>query len=344
MAEEFEQNNIAPRNSAYLEPIEEPNSYPTKPTVGIADAIQQTPQAEQKTENIRTFQSDISGAVKSDNISMIKIALAEKGRREQEGQYVEVSAKKISKTPFIVIGVVVLLVGLGVGFVYLYFNQAPLPTIEQTIAPKEPEIIYSETQAVVNTDGKAPAVLLGEIKAEGLAPFDLGTVKRTLLTTGVGTSTRNITSDELFAILKTRIPAQLQRSINPYFVVGTYAFTPHDSFMILKINSYDNAYAGMLAWEPYMETDIGGMFIGETRTQPITPIEGVNPIVNTTQSREAVFKDKVVQNKDARVLTAEDGSIKFMYTFIDKETLVLVSSENGLKEILFRLTSGRIIR
>jgi len=54
--------------------------------------------------------------------------------------------------------------------------------------------------------------------------------------------------------------------------------------------------------------------------------------------------DRVVDNKDARVLVDPDGNVAMLYTFLDKQTLVIASSAESLKEILFRLTAGRIVR
>ena len=69
---------------------QDPNKQPEQPrftvphqTVTLTDALAQGPKTEEKTGTVRTFQSDIAGTVQTDNVSMIKMAMAEKARQEQ---------------------------------------------------------------------------------------------------------------------------------------------------------------------------------------------------------------------------------------------------------------------
>jgi hypothetical protein len=91
------------------------------------------------------------------------------------------------------------------------------------------------------------------------------------------------------------------------------------------------------------------MRVGNISTSTPTASTTQNVTVNTTTGtardrNTPVFKDKIIHNKDTRVLTTPNGQIKFLYSFIDKKTLVITTSENGLKEALYRTTTGRIIR
>jgi hypothetical protein len=201
--------------------------------------------------------------------------------------------------------------------------------------------------------------------------FDLGTMKEIVFTAGSGTSTRRITTKEWFTLMRARASDSLVRSLDPSFEMGTYAFSnPYDTFIIFEVNSYDNAFAGMLQWENSMDTDVGDLFIlrrliiptgtngtgigasGSTTTN--TTSQNNTGQVQTSQTstgqnefgalRRREFIDKVVQNKDTRALVDERGTVLMLYTFIGKDTLVIASGEKSLKEILFRLTTGRIVR
>ncbi len=374
-----------------------PVNLERKPTVGITEALSQGEVGEVKESTIRTFQSDVAGAVKSDNISMIKIALAEKERREHEGSYADLDVKKPIKPAYILAGVIILAVLLSLGFVYWYLNKPPSPTLEQLLAPQEPEIVYSETQSAVSIDKKTADTLIVALRKEALAKLDIGTIKRILVTTSTGTSTRNINSTEFLSAVKSRASDSLRRSIEPYFVIGAYSSSPNDAFIIFKINSYDIAYPGMLAWEQYMDVDLSNLFLEkkaaalivvpppviattsipaefssstpastengtstdmaatstdintDTASAPITtePVATTSPVIpgrTTNDPNKAVWKDRILQNKDTRILVNPDGTIKFLYSFIDKNTLVIVSSEKGFKEIITRVTTGRISR
>jgi hypothetical protein len=345
-------------------------------TVNIQDALNQVQPVEQKTNTVRTFQSDVAGSVKSDNVSMIKIALAEKERREQEGNYFDVEVKRKNYKPtLLLILTICLVIGGAVGFVYWYFNKPPAPTLEERLAPREPTILYSETQSAVSVTNKNTDVILADLKKETLAKLDLGTVKRILITDIVGTSTINVNAQGFFKAIRSRAPQNLIRVIEPYFFIGAYSFAPHDVFIIFKINSYDTAYPAMLEWEKTLESDLGPLFVEAPKEakrtendvapevnqeQPVTTIgtdtaiipesiststSSTQPIVKTTADTTGnIFKDKIIQNKDVRALVNPEGKILFMYTFLDRKTLIIISSEKGLKEVITRMTTGRIRR
>ena len=137
-------------------------------------------------------------------------------------------------------------------------------------------------------------------------------------------------------MLKTNTPDSLVRSFDPQFVYGIYGFNPHSPFLLIKVNDYENAYAGMLAWEPYMKDDVGSLFI----------YKGDDIVATSSTSTFSVtpFTDDVLDNYDARVLLNANGNIILLYTFIDKNTLLIASNEPTLKEILARLTVSQVER
>lgn len=56
------------------------------------------------------------------------------------------------------------------------------------------------------------------------------------------------------------------------------------------------------------------------------------------------FVDKVIINNDTRVLYRPNGEIAFFYTFFNKNLLIITTGEQTLREIIHRLTSGKITR
>lgn len=383
-------NEINPNAIQSTDPNIPPTLNTRKPTVGIRDALSSTDADTEPLSTIRTFQSDVSDRVKNDNVSMIKIAIAEKERRERNNANMVLEKNKKMTPIYIFSGVIAILIISSVGFVYWYFNRPLPPTLEQTIAPNEPEIIYSETQVAVSTDNKSPADMLIDLRKETLTPLDLGTMKRILVTTKLGSSTRNLNAGEFLTKIRSRASENLIRAMEPYFVIGAYSFEPHDVFIIFKINTYDIAYPGLLAWEPYMDADLSHLFVDKKVEEIIAPIipivattspilvattsasttatasltstsstsTSTTPIIatgtpvstapktptKTTNDPKPVWKDKIIQNKDTRVLIDTDGNMKFLYSFVDKNTLVIVSNEKGFKEIITRMTTGRVRR
>ncbi|MBU3668950.1 MAG: hypothetical protein FGM57_03205 [Candidatus Taylorbacteria bacterium] len=319
-----------------------------RPVVHITDALNIEKKDDGDARTIRTFQADIADAIKNDNVSMIKVALAEKKRQETRGNFDSTLETKKNDTVFYMasIGVAIVVV---IGFI-LFVAFGTSPDAQQPSAPGQTNtsqlIIYTEFSTVIDTnnrDANDIERLVTRIKDE---KFDLGAMKEIVLTKGAGAETQKITTEDFFELIGARASDSLVRALDSNFLMGTYSFSsPYDTYLIFKVNSYDNAFAGMLNWENSMDVNIGGMIITKrlivpSQTQPATTT------ASTTEPavRKRMFVDKVLQNKDSRALIDERGSVLMLYTFVDKNTLVIASSDKSLKEILFRLTTGRIIR
>ena len=111
-------------------------------------------------------------------------------------------------------------------------------------------------------------------------------------------------------------------------MLGTYSFDTNALFLILSINDYPSAYAGMLKWEPNILSDIGGLF--EVRAQ-----------ASTTKLE---FSDEALQNKDLRIVKDLNGNTLFLYSFIDKNTLVLTTNENILTAIMGKYLLSKMVK
>ena len=134
------------------------------------------------------------------------------------------------------------------------------------------------------------------------------------------------------------MPDSLQRSLTGRYMLGTYTSTEIDAqtntnkpylFLILQTKDYNNAYAGMLAWEGTLLDD---MF----------PIFGIDMSGDNKQLLGKPFKDILIDNKDARILADKDGNGLLYYILPDKENIVITNSEEAIKEIKSRLITKKI--
>ena len=122
------------------------------------------------------------------------------------------------------------------------------------------------------------------------------------------------------------MPSELSRSFDKKFMVGIYSFDTNEPFIILKTSDYGASYAGMLKWEKEMSRDLGEIF-----SLPAT-LYG------------APFIDEEYKNKDLRVLRNTDGKVAMLYSFIDKNTLLITANENVFSAILGKYVISQQVR
>lgn len=354
---------------------------PHRPTVNILDAINSQKVEDPSTQRLHTFQEDLAKSIKDDNVSMIKMAMAEKKRQEEQGipetAVTDGNSKKYILVGAIIVAAVAILGGTGF-IMYRLSNGTPSnPGTSSTAPTTGLSLLFTESKTSINIEGKDVFDVKKLINTELSKPLQLGSMKALLLVMGAGSNAREITLEEFLKGLQTGTGESLARSLDSRFLLGIYSFNSNDLFLLAKVTSYDNAFAAMLQFEPDVENSIGSIFI---RSQPIAPPAPVVPIKQPTQTKpvdpEGVYLpgeepetppedtaeettaaaanaiqqnrktwvDRVVNNKDSRVLVDSKGKMTMMYTFLDKQTLVIASSEKALKEIMFRLTTGRISR
>lgn len=323
-----------------------------RPVVHILDALNQQPTNSDGEKTIRTYQADIADAIRNDNVSMIKVALAEKKRQEKRGSFDEtVLGEKKSRLMYIVAGTVAVIVLVGLAGAFVFFGAQKAEEVFTQNTPPE-SIIFTESRIGINVDGRDGDDLSRLVKREKDEKLPLGEMKEIVLVTG--TSSRPILTQEFFDITNSRVPDTLNRSLSDQFMLGIYSFSPYDTFAIFKVGFYDNAFAGMLEWEDSLQSDIGDFFIAR---KPAPVVTGSSTDAVSTPSEASTppdssigifngdrFVDRVVQNHDARVLIDKYGNTLLLYTFLDKDTLVISSSDKALKEVMYRLTTGRIAR
>ncbi len=329
------------------------SSEPTaRRTVNIMDALANAKSDTGDAQTVRTYQSDIANTIKNDNVSMIKVALSEKKRQERRGA-LDNTLEDSHKNTYIIIGLVfslIVITGLVAGFIFLRSQSSnqPLTTEQQKVEP----LLYTELVSVLNIGQIDATAVFSLIEKDREALMELGDTKSIVFTVGSSTEERPLTTIEFFNLIQSRAPDILQRSLDPKFLLGIYGVNPRDVFAVFKVTSYDSAFAGMLEWEPNIESDIGDVFINkkERVDTTISNLIQSTSTASTTQVSpygvfsQRVFVDKILNNKDARVLVDTNGKEALLYTFLDKETLVIATTERSLKEIVFRLTTGRIVR
>ncbi len=289
---------------------------------------------------IETYNSDVARAIKKDNVSAMQIALAEQ-RKQQERQFegtIVVEEKSHSLLTKIIFGVLFLIV-IILGYLWWtgYLTPKGIATNQQNTEqqgeqPDSP--IKIEERQIIPIDGRDSISIKNDINKVKNGNIDSATIKEIVLgTQSVDGSVSAINTSDLFSKLDTHASSQLIRALGTSYVMGVYGSNPRETFILFNVKSYDGAFAGMLNWESYINEDIGSIFD-----------RNISTATSSTITNQRVFTDKILFNKDTRILNASNGQTKILYSFIDPKTLIIVSSETGLRELISRLTTGKITR
>ena len=91
-----------------------------------------------------------------------------------------------------------------------------------------------------------------------------------------------------------------------------------------------------------MAADLGPLF---TRTPSPTINTATTPAATSTSTAtpaSLTFADKIVENRDARVITNQVGDILLLWTFLDHGTILITTNDATLREIVSRASSAPV--
>jgi hypothetical protein len=146
-----------------------------------------------------------------------------------------------------------------------------------------------------------------------------------------------VSATEFTDKLELGMPSALLRSLAPGFMLGIYDESQSTNFfLIYKVKDYGIAFRDMLEWEKQMLNDFAPFF-GESAlgSNATTPIQNLG---------EQVFKDVIVRNKDTRAAFSPSGKIVMIYTYLDKQTILITESENAIRGLVDAYVAGSRVR
>ncbi len=290
---------------------------------------------EEAPKPLRTYQSDVEEVLKEGGGSLAKIAIAENDRRIHGGFALE-EVEAPSHTKLIVwISVGLIVVGILVlSALYIFRNTGkPIATVS---GPRS--IILADTEKSLDIAGLNREQIINTLLRErDESTMTLSSVTALKLKEGKGEQARTIGAEEFFAKLQSRAPSELARSLENNFMFGIHTLSKNQPFLILKTSYYQNAFAGMLAWEKNLKEDLGPIFIPPERA---TIASTSDQVLN----KNGTFEDAVVKNRDVRALRGEGGKIVFLYSFPDKNTIIITTNTDTLEKVAARLLAGKLVQ
>lgn len=277
---------------------------------------------------LRTYSSDMADAIRENEASVIKIALAEKEKKEREEIIIKAEGTKTSKILFLIGGMILIIIAIF-GSYYLIQKKKTKETPEQIINNVDTFIsydshVYADTTNITNSSELASLLRQQSITKSGL-------VKAIFLTKNISGANQGLTSKNLLSLIRASAPSVFTRTLGDEYLLGQYnneiAKTikkDPSTFIIFQTNDYNQIYASMLEWEKTMLKDLFILFN-----------------INIPESNNSIFdkpwQDIIINNRDARVLYNDDGEAILYYIFINKNNLIITDNIDALKEIITRL-------
>ncbi len=326
-----------------LKPVESKPQQPIEQTVPAADSAAATPAEKnildqatidpgsQQTplETLRTFKNDVAEAVKKQKTSVISVAVAEQKRKIERHELppTPVSPHTESRRNILMIALSICLIlgGLFAGAYAIFTYKVP-PKPITIIQPGNP-IISSNYQKEITIDGKSKGDLLYLIANEKTAERTAGSIESIYFTGDMGSGRKVIDFQQFLQSTQTKIPETVTRTLGPDFMLGLHSIKGGKMFLIVKPTYYEGAFPAMLDWEETMASDLSVIF---------------NRASSTPGS---AFIDKVIKNKDSRVQYDDAGNIIIIYSFVDKQHIIIAEDEETITEAYRRLTeTAKIVK
>jgi len=283
-------------------------------------------QQNQSSENIkvlRTYTSDMAQVIRDNEISAIKIAMAEKEKRDQGLLYRESEGINKTKLLLIIGGIILIITAVIVSWIVMQKKNSTKTITPTVINNSETFILYNSSSDIDVTNISNVAELSSLIEKE-----DLNTkgTKALILKIKLADTSERLTSSQFLSLIDSEAPGALVRSLSNDYLLGKY-FNPewsskNSTFLIFKTNDYNQAYASMLTWEKVMLKDLFVLFNIEIKDKNVF---------------ERQWKDIIINNKDARVLYDKDGEEILSYVFVDSNNFIITNNTNTLKEILQKI-------
>jgi len=303
---------------------------PAEPPVSsLQKAIDNTTSNTNPKSIVRTYKSDLESAIEANHLSSINIAIAESQKKlsqaqispQQPPQQSPYSKSKI----LIFISYILLIVGIVAIFITFFIkkqNTNPIIKVQEL-----PSLITTEYKDELNIDtiakNKFNTTLASKLND---LQIPVNNFYNTYLTTSSSSARRLITTVEFINQTQFKMPDILKRSLRSDFMIGMYSANKNQPFIIFKTSYFENTYAGLLNWETDMRKDFQIIF--------------KLPAYETNTG----FQDAVIVNKDVRLVKNENGEVILLYAIVDKETIIITTSDTSFKEILSRINKEKGLR
>jgi hypothetical protein len=304
-----------------------------KPPTAADEARAMTKPEATGISSVHTLKDDLQYAVKEKKMSLVRAVSLEQDKKRTEFVEEDFGRKERRKRITGILFASGLLFALG--FAALFGVYVVMTSYTAAPTQQLNSIVFAEQSVALPLDNATPSELKRRVAGERqVQTGSLGSITRIVPIfqgTGPDAQPRQATTAEFFTVLGFRAPDDLLRSLGTEFFFGLHVVDKNAPVLVIPITNYSRAFAGMLAWESTMNSDLAPVFTA----LPVT-IFDANAI---PQSR--VFSDDVMRNYDVRELKDDSGEIQLYYSFPSTNLLIIAESPYSFPELLSRLQSVR---
>lgn len=275
-------------------------------------------------KNMHTYASDMAEAVRMEQASIVKIAVAEQKKREEESSRITYKKESSKSTIYIIIGIVLIVLGF---FAFKFINTKTKESqTHEVINATIPTLVTVDSQDITGTDAPAGREDLAKL----IQSHTTGTGKAdSIKAIFIGKDGNYLDAPGLFSAMGSSAPNSLVRTITE-MTIGVYETNTKENslFFLMKTNSYDQAFAGILMYEKVMLDDYFAIFGIDASTNP--------------ELYKKTFEDVLIDNNDARALKDNNGKILLIYSFISKDKFVITNNIETIKALTKRIRTQNI--
>ncbi|MEK7109373.1 MAG: hypothetical protein AAB919_02965 [Patescibacteria group bacterium] len=308
---------------------------------------------------VQTYSTDISRVVQAGGVSAVTIAAAEAERRAKATKDEPIAPaslnqeEKASRWRLVLLigGSVLIVAALGI-IAVLLLRTSPQNTVAN--GPTAPLMSVDQIISVSAVAGVTRDALVTELEAaRQQVALPVGLVAQLYVgtPTTTGAIPEPVPAPQVLSVLAPDIPQDLVRTILPTYLLGVHSYDENQSFLVLRVDSYQQAYSGLLAWEPTMRQELAPLFTRHPSPR-IPPAEAEAPVGSPTSTSvgattpeffQTGFTDKIIENHDARAVLNGTGDLLLLWTFLDRNTVIITTNEYTLREVVRRINTASVV-
>lgn len=274
---------------------------------------------------LHTYAGDFGQSIQGERGDIIRRAIKE----EEINRTMEQARVAATKENFWMLLGSILAFVVGIAAI-AYFAISNRPKTIEPVDNRIQSIVFADTSKEIPLTGLSKEQFIAKARTELAADMSDGSVRYVFLTDTRDGMKYLAGAKTFLSLLMSNAPELLTDGLSTTFMLGAYAVSgENEPFLIFTTNSYNDAFAGMRAWESRLFDDLYQIF-------------SISTFGDNSQLFAATFEDTLIKNKPARVLRDNTTEIELLYAFPDDSTIIITTSPATLEELSLRLTAQKV--